>query len=484
MRLSFVCVLIVAACSIDSTGLLTLEDGGAGIDSGPGFDGGPGFDSGPVDGGNDTEPDFDSGVDGGPVLDAALVDGGPMPDAFDAGCAESCDGSTYVRCVGDGTTMREECDHVCLSGADAFSGVGCYDLDPSNVERPLNEAPMNMVDPIGNDDWDTDACDTLPGYWEVQGQTGARGLCILSFGDLEIRGDVRVSGFRPLVILAAGTVRITGSLLADAEGTDPGPGGGVGGTSGMAGGFNPGQPGLNGVGANAFPDSGGGGGGGGHAGGSGGDGGGAGIASGGNAFMSSYFGEPLHGGSGGGRGGTGRSAGDGGGGGGAIQISARGGVEISGSAIIDLGGGGGAGGRDGDAEDFNIGSGGGGGSGGVLLIESAGNISIDGAVFSPGGGGGGAAGCRTRGDADDGGEDSPTNVGGGASGRSCSGDGGTYGASGGAGGVDGVGTDGNSNARSGANGGGGGGGGGLLVLRGANRLGIGRELGSVLVRTD
>jgi hypothetical protein len=99
--------------------------------------------------------------------------------------------------------------------------------------------------------------------------------------------------------------------------------------------------------------------------------------------------EPVIGGAGGGAGGDG-SCGDcgwpGGGGGGALQIAARGGIEISGT--IDASGGDGFGLT---SNDNGRGGGGGGGSGGAILLEAPTLTIAPGAVLRVDGGRGGIA---------------------------------------------------------------------------------------------
>ncbi|MFK8003021.1 MAG: hypothetical protein AB8H86_25860 [Polyangiales bacterium] len=496
-------LLLITACSIDSTGLLPAneDDGGPGLDAGA-FDGGAAIDGSPA---SDGAMAVDGGptLDGGPATDSGqpdvgAADGGPLPDVppdvfdagNDAGCiTESCEGNTYVSCNEDGTTDRRDCDFACFSGGDAFAGIGCYDLDPSNLDDPMSDVPDSrrptLID--GTENWSTNDCASLPGYWKVVDQPGSRPLCVLSFGDIEFRGDVRVFGGRALLIVSTGTVTISGSFRADADGVVPGAGGGRGGERGVtAGGPNPGTAGLL---LGEYTDGGGGGGGCRFEGGTGGIAGGlsgsatSGAAPGGGAFGGGYTGVPLRGGSGGGVGGGGESAGSGGGGGGAVQITARFGINLSPTAVIDVGGGGGSGGQDGNLGDNNIGAGGGGGSGGVVLLESAGNMQLFGGFYAPGGGGGGGAGCRARGNAGDGRQNSPGDVGGGVNGPAC-GNGNFFGAVGGPGGVFSAGILGGENRQWGANGGGGGGGGGLLLVRSPTNTGRGRESRPNIVRVD
>lgn len=230
---------------------------------------------------------------------------------------------------------------------------------------------------------------------------------------MEVTGGVRVAGSLPLTLLSSGTVLLTGNIRTDADGDEPGAGGGIGGSGGDA----PGGPfpGANGTGIPDEPDvnfsaDGGGAGFGGGLGGSGGGEGPSdptGEAMGGDAHPGGYLGSPLVGGSGGGVGGRGQSRGFGGGGGGAIQIVARLGITLSGDIHVSVGAGaGGTSGDVGDVGDVNIGSGGGGGSRGTMILETANIVDVRSSdVETAGGGGGAGASCnRCGGESEDGSE--------------------------------------------------------------------------------
>jgi hypothetical protein len=197
-------------------------------------------------------------------------------------------------------------------------------------------------------------------------------------------GVVKVTGSRPLVIVACGDVTISGTLDASAAGATPGAGGAASnmGTGAGAAGQHVGMS----------TDSGGGGAGFATAGGAGGDASGELqlVARGGAA--GSPYGDTaqatLEGGSGGGRG----SPGDaqcptqpGGAGGGAIQIYSTSSIHVTGG--INVGGGGGAAGL--PCGGMFSGAGSGGGSGGALYLQAP-SVTIDGTLAANGGSGGGA----------------------------------------------------------------------------------------------
>jgi hypothetical protein len=215
-------------------------------------------------------------------------------------------------------------------------------------------------------------------------------LAILHVRNLEVEQGaiVRVTGSRPLVILAAGTVVIDGTLDAAARRDTPGPGGAAPGQGSGKGG--------DGEQRGDYRDSGGGGAGHGTAGGKGGDA----QCSGGNCAplaQGGPGGEPygeatvnvLQGGSGGGAASP-TCAPAAGAGGGAVQIYAAVSIKIAAGGGVNVGGGGG--GRGILCPD-NLSSGSGGGSGGVIFLQSR-MIEHAGIMAANGGGGGGSAGRR------------------------------------------------------------------------------------------
>lgn len=220
-------------------------------------------------------------------------------------------------------------------------------------------------------------------------QVGGGGeLAILAVDRLEVPGTLRVIGARPLVVIA-NAIEVEGTIDGAARRDVPGPGGAV-----PSAGAGAGQPGV----SMGLYDSAGSGAGFGSSGGGGGlhacgsvPGGIAGTAYGDNAQAI------FVGGSGGGAGSPGMCmARSGGAGGGAIQLSARDSITISG--VVHAGGGGGAGGSFCNGNDAGAGSGG--GSGGALFLEAPlvdvrdGAIAANGGSGGAGGGGGGPAGAN------------------------------------------------------------------------------------------
>ena len=192
-------------------------------------------------------------------------------------------------------------------------------------------------------------------------------------------------GEHPLVLLVRNKTIIEGFVDLRATADRPGPGGYEGGEGGEGtagsgpGGGGPGNPRT----TSSTSD---GGGAGGSFGGRGGEGAGAEASM--RGVPAAPYGEntlvPLLGGSGGGSGS--RPGGTGGHGGGAIQISSGQNLFVGPTALIDVSGSGGQGGR--TASNYISGGGaGGGGSGGAILIEAP-SIILEGLLGSAGGAGG------------------------------------------------------------------------------------------------
>jgi hypothetical protein len=224
-------------------------------------------------------------------------------------------------------------------------------------------------------------------------------LAILYVASLAVAEGVtvRVTGVRPLVVIASGDIELRGVIDAGAHGVEPGPGGGD-----FL--FEPGLgAGEDGAHAEQFLDSGG---------------GGAGHATAGargghgcqgecdddpraeGAPGGSEYGDPavtvLAGGSSGGLGGAVLGfglclPGAGGAGGGAVQLYAVGTITVAATGGINAGGGGGEGGLSDDCSDSGAG---GGGSGGVVYLQ-AGTIALAGILAANGGGGGSEGGDDT-----------------------------------------------------------------------------------------
>lgn len=212
---------------------------------------------------------------------------------------------------------------------------------------------------------------------------GGPELAVLHVGSLDVASDAVVSivGTRPLVIVAAGAVNVSGTLDAGGHGATPGAGGSL-----PAMGDGKGSTGQHET--SQLSDSGGGGAGYGTAGASGGAiTGGCTVASGAEG---STYGDAnlavLAGGSGGGGSSGGACTPDlGGAGGGALQITAPT-ISIDGKLLV--GGGGGHGGTDCGQSDVN--SGPGGGAGGAIYLQAT-TIVNNGVIAANGGGGGGSS---------------------------------------------------------------------------------------------
>jgi len=235
---------------------------------------------------------------------------------------------------------------------------------------------------------------TLPAgvTFEHVAQPGGPEVAVLRVGSLDIAAaaQIRVTGSRPLVVIAATAINVKGTLDAGARRAVPGAGGGPHDQPhtgrGVAGANDGGAGGSGGVG-----DSGGSGGGFGTVGGGGG--GGGGPISDPKITIAGPAGGAAHGTPelavlrGGGAGGVGSPCmtEPGGSGGGAIQLSAFETITVDG--VIHVGGGGG--GR-GYRCPSTGGSGGGGGAGGAIFLE-ANAITLGGTLAANGGGGGSGA---------------------------------------------------------------------------------------------
>jgi hypothetical protein len=220
--------------------------------------------------------------------------------------------------------------------------------------------------------YDTDQRALVPNFPgtqipSVEVMTATGPLIVVTFHSFSISNGatLRVVGSKPLAIVAASTMDISGTIdvavggAAHRNNCDPA------------------------VGANGNGGAGGGGGGGfGSIGGAGGDGNSDGVArAGGNGGTAQARPQaPLGGCDGAGGGDSTGVGGPGGRGGGAVMLVASS-ITINSTGRIDACGGGGGYGRSGD------GGGGGGGSGGFILLEAK-TLQIDGAVIANGGGGG------------------------------------------------------------------------------------------------
>ncbi|MBX3251939.1 MAG: hypothetical protein KF901_32475, partial [Myxococcales bacterium] len=205
------------ACAVDPSGLAPIAqgDGGQG-DATPGdatpVDVGP-FDAdtpdGPVppDAGEDADIPDDVGVDARVPCEGELVRCGPLG-------VERCDEGLFE--------LSEPCDLGCVPG----TTPRCVRFVPSNVNRELLPEPGGAPVEVDGGSFDTTSCS---GGMIVHQADGAPQLCVVSYdGDLTLRGEVRVRGTRPLVVLVAGTFEVAAGAVLDlrAEGTSGGPGGG------------------------------------------------------------------------------------------------------------------------------------------------------------------------------------------------------------------------------------------------------------------
>lgn len=269
-----------------------------------------------------------------------------------------------------------------LTGTVTISAATTFDVDSGAISGGLTRAATSGVD-------------SGIGYFQLPAfGAGGASLGVFVFHGLTVEHTATVgfTGTRAVVLLIGDRGIIDGTIDVAAGHGDraaPGPAGGSGGTGTQsARGRGAGAPGIR----NSSEDSGGGGGGAGAVGGKGGVGfpefGTLGVpgGDGGSPYSPGDL-EPLQGGSGGGHGsGTFTTDfADGGGGGGALQITALGSLQITGT--IDAGG---AGGATGVPHNDDPGSGAGGGSGGAVLLESPSvMLGSTGIVAANGGGGGG-----------------------------------------------------------------------------------------------
>jgi hypothetical protein len=241
---------------------------------------------------------------------------------------------------------------------EAEASVSVFTYDPENTSESFSASAADF--PSATTEIDTTDLILNPANTTVKFENKS-GVAILTVNTFAPAGALRITGNRPLIILANS---VTVSQAIHANGI-----------------LNVGGPGVStagiGVSGNSAFE---GGGGGGHA--TDGADGAANANSGASMFTSTTF--RLQNG---GTGGNGDKGGTGGAGGGALQISSKGPMKIT--AQINVGGGGGTGGV-GANKDADRGSGGGGGAGGTLLLEAP-ELVVGGAGFlaSNGGGGGG-----------------------------------------------------------------------------------------------
>lgn len=367
------------------------------------------------------EPSASSPGDGAVAdapFDGAVADARPDSSVPDAGaCAAaslSCvTGDVLRTCSGPGATpVDTPCEWGCVASSASHCGAfvpagGAVTAADLGGLADLVIGQATVIDSssmtIGGSAWsDTRTVDNA-----------SPGVAVFRFGNLTIDGSVQLTGTRAIALVASGDVVVNAVLdgrpTQCADGS-AGPGGFPGGQVGTAA-------------------SGSGGGAGGATSGEGGGGGGHGAAGGAGGPLllgpegGAAWGDPLilqlAGGGGGGGGGDSGGA-VGGGGGAAIQLVARGKIQIKTSGGINAGG---CGGTRGGSSD----SGGGGGAGGTILLEAK-QVLIDGRLAVNGGGGGagadgssGAAGRLDRTPAAGGTDDSVANAGAGGVGTALPG---------------------------------------------------------------
>lgn len=297
----------------------------------------------------------------------------------------------------DGGPSQDAGDSGPMSQPDSGTGEG-FPYVPSNVDledtaitglTPVAQT-LNCTDPTFDSSTMTfpNWCDALPPTALID-QDADHNAAVLVMKSLTLGSlsTLHLIGDKPIILLVYGDVNIDGIIDASAHGVTPGPGGERDCTTGT------GADGTDGTGLYVSADGAGGGG--------FGSAGGTGAASNGMSTINAGGGVegnltlvPLRGGCRGGNGGkkgNGSSEGPPGAGGGALQISALGHIDISGS-VLAVGGGGGV------STESQAG-GAGGGSGGAILLEAS-NVGLGStAVISVNGGGGGAgqSGANTAG---------------------------------------------------------------------------------------
>ena len=394
--LALVLIAGVAAwsgCSFDPGGRAAGGDGGPGIDDG----GGP--DATPV-----VTCTAGSQTCAGGNLETCNATGDGFDPAKEVRCALGCvDDSTCTQGSNIAVSDQLACDETAPS-LTPMPGATVAIVETGGPGPRLIRIECTNCGGPGTDSITIDAKGAIS-------QTGGVDLAWFCLSSLDIPQGVTlgVSGQvdHSVALLVAGTATIDGTVDVsggDAKKPQPtsAPQAGPGGPGGGAGGRLSGNDGVNGTGgcsgqggkrAGGGPpnDVGGGGGGGGLLGhgGSGGQGrnGNDDVAGGGNGNNGDQCGNallsPLAGGGGGGGGADGSCGGDcgwpGGGGGGAIQISARGGLTVSGSVVAS----GGAGYGD---KAGVLGGAGGGGGGGAILLEGP-TVTVGGTLLVEGGAG-------------------------------------------------------------------------------------------------
>jgi hypothetical protein len=387
----------------------------------------------------------------------------------------NCSESSQCTVQPDPQKVGEPCSGVGAGGKCRSDGVcSVFPYSPSNFNSEAVSADDRSLDVLINCGslMDPVIFNSTSGRWKfpagcsltmpvARAPQGNDGIVLLAMRSLTIEANrgLKLIGNRPVILAVYGNARLSGALLANANGDIPGAGGNrlsclrqeggtgfsaqEGGSGGGGGGF--GEPGAAGGRFNDNTSE------------------GSAGAKGDSTLM------PLIGGCPGGMGGSAPSStngGMGGAGGGALQLSVAGTLMVEHWISVSGGGGQGGKGTSNGGRD-NAGGGGGGGSGGGVLVEAA-SLQVKASARLTANGGGGAEGGDSTND-----NDGTEGVDGAQSSRNpaLGGDGGGLGAPGGKGGTDGAEpTKGGDGIRGGA--GGGGGGVGVIVLRGSDSCNI------------
>lgn len=380
------------------------------------------------------------------------------PSAACAGVAYSCEPPSECftsACDGlGGCTLSAKFRGACGDGGVCLGDGGCepiaWPYQPSNFQPGSAIPGPHFTIPTGCSTWFNS---TANGWQNWQGSCGAATpppgtvVTMPSGGEavlfnvwnftVQSGGLLNLFGDRPVIFAAFGDVRINGQIRANTSVTNANGYTGAGANPAICGSM---------VGVNATSATAGGGGG--AFGGVGASGGGVGAGAGGMAGTAVR--EPLRGGCPGGKGG-GVSGGLGGSGGGAVQISARGLLEVT--STITASGSGAKG-----ATGSGSAGGGGGGSGGMILLEgNTVNLTPSAILTANGGGGGSGEGQSAGKSGDDGSLTSITPAAGGGGSTTAGG--------GGSGGVAGIAATAGAAGSTGGSGGGGAGV-GVIIVRG------------------
>jgi hypothetical protein len=295
------------------------------------------------------------------------VDGGDDQTSDDAGVEDLALGVSPSDDMGGFLPSHVPPGTLNPGGADLPPGITAIDTTGLTINGQPPPAGVQLVPVPNHNEW-----------------------AVMTIGGWTVDKNVKVTGMRALIIVAARKVDVVATIDGSADHLTAGPGATLGGK----GGDGTAQTGGSG-------DSGGGGAGFGSAGAQGGDGSGVGGGAAGSSYgdTRTFFGGGSPGGIGGGAPdcqANEMTKGRGGAGGGAIQISSAVEVAIEATGGINVAGGGGTGGCGSLAS-----AAGGGGSGGTVFLESP-TVTVLGKLTANGGGGGGAGSGNGNNDGSDG----------------------------------------------------------------------------------